>query len=69
MEVCLIEELLRKRLLGGRLGRFPCRSTIHLPRTMLFPSWLSSITFFEGPSFLGLLTICISPIDQCALVL
>ena len=23
--------------------------------------WLSSITFFEGPSFLGLLTICISP--------
>ena len=32
-------------------------------------SWLSSITFFERPSFLGLLTICISPIDQCALVL
>ena len=32
---------------------------------MLFPSWLSSITFFEGPSFLGLLTIRISPIDQC----
>ena len=29
----------------------------------------SSITLFEGPSFLGLLTICISPIEQCALVL
>ena len=33
------------------------------------PSWLSSITLFEGPSFLGLLTICIFPIEQCALVL
>ena len=32
-------------------------------------SWLSSIIFFEGPSFLGLLTVCISPIEQCALVL
>ena len=32
-------------------------------------SWLSSITLFEGPSFLGLLTICISPIEQCGLVL
>ena len=32
-------------------------------------SWLSSITLFEGPSFLGLLTICIFPIEQCALVL
>ena len=31
--------------------------------------WLSSITFFQRPSFLGLLTICISPIEQCALVL
>ena len=36
---------------------------------MLFPSWLSSITFFEGPSFLGLVTICIAQIDQCPLVL
>ena len=33
------------------------------------PPWLGSITLFEGPSFLGLLTICISPIEQCALVL
>ena len=33
------------------------------------PYLLSSITFFEGPSFLALLTICISRIEQCALVL
>ena len=31
--------------------------------------WVSGITFFEGPSFLGLLTICICPIEQCVLVL
>ena len=42
---------------------------LNLPRTMLFSSWLSSITLFDGPSFLGLLTICISPTEQCALVL
>ena len=28
MEIRLVEELLHKRLLGGRLVRFPCRSTI-----------------------------------------
>ena len=28
-----------------------------------FP-WLSGITFFEGPSFLGLLTICIFPLNS-----
>ena len=43
-------------------------NVLNLPRTMIFSSWLSSITLFEGPSFLGLLTSCISPIEQCALV-
>ena len=29
-------------------------------------NWLSGITIFEGPSVLGLLTTCISPIEQCS---
>ena len=68
MEVCLIKDLLHKRLLEGRLVSF-LQKRLNLPRTMLFPSWLGSITLFEGPSFLGLLTIWISPIEQCGLVL
>ena len=35
-----------------------------LRRTLLPRLWLSGITFFEGPSFLGLLTICISPLNR-----
>ena len=40
----------------------------HIFRSTLLP-WLSGITFFEGPSFLCILTLCISPIEQGALVL
>ena len=45
-----------------------CGSLSKQRELMLSSSWLSGITFFEGPSLLGLLTICLSPIEQCALV-
>ena len=51
------------------VSRVVLQKRLNLARTMLSSSWLSSITLVEEPSFLGLLTICISPIEQCALVL